>query len=115
MKTKYFKASSIRLMRFLYSLGFEKESFINEKGYENWKFEHTPELQEALDFYFNPRKNGKERPVCKLDDAGNIISTYSSLTEASNELNPNRNMTSNIYYAIKNNGICYGYHWNYLQ
>lgn len=57
MKTKYFKASSIRLMRFLYSLGFEKESFINEKGYENWKFEHTPELQEALDFYFNFRKN----------------------------------------------------------
>lgn len=66
-------------------------------------------------YYNNPRKNGREKPVCKLDDIGNIISTYSSLTEASNELNPNRDMTSNIHYAIKNNGVCYGYHWNYLQ
>lgn len=43
-------------MRFLYSLGFNKESFINDNGYENWKFNHTPELQEALDFYFKFRK-----------------------------------------------------------
>jgi len=43
-------------MRYLYSLGFDKESFINKKGYENWKFLHTPELQEALDFYFALRK-----------------------------------------------------------
>ena len=58
MNDKYFNASSIRLMRFLYSLGFDKESYINEKGYENWKFKHTPELQEALDFYFKFRKKG---------------------------------------------------------
>lgn len=53
---KIFNVSSIRLMRFLYSLGFNKESFINDNGYENWKFNHTPELQEALDFYFKFRK-----------------------------------------------------------
>lgn len=46
-------------MRFLYSLGFEKESFFNVKGYENWKFEHTPKLQEALDFYFDFRQRNK--------------------------------------------------------
>lgn len=46
-------------MRFLYSLGFNKESFINDNGYENWKFNHTPELQEALDFYFKFRKKNR--------------------------------------------------------
>ena len=60
MNKKYFNASSARLMRFLYALGFSKESFINENGYENWKFEHTENLQEALDFYFYMRKKNKE-------------------------------------------------------
>lgn len=77
MNKKYFNASSGRLMRFLYALGFQKESFINEKGYENWKFEHTCELQEALDFYFYMRKknmeineNGKknDKNSCKILD-----------------------------------------------
>ena len=59
MNKRYFNASSIRLMRFLYALGFPKESFINKNGYENWKFEHTEELQEALDFYFYMRNKNR--------------------------------------------------------
>lgn len=53
---KYFNASSLRLTRYLYSLGFPKQSFVNSKGLENWKFEHSSDLQEALDFYFYMRK-----------------------------------------------------------
>lgn len=53
-----FKCESIRLSRYLYSLGFDKESvFVN--GNENWLFEKTPELQECLDFYFNFRHKQK--------------------------------------------------------
>lgn len=49
-----FRCESIRLQRFLYSLGFEKQSvFIN--GNENWLFDKTSELQECLNFYFNFR------------------------------------------------------------
>lgn len=56
---KYFIASSVRLMRFLYSLGFDKTSFINKNHIENWKFKHSEKLQEALDFYFYMRKELK--------------------------------------------------------
>lgn len=52
-----FVAGSVRLMRFLYGLGFDKESFINENGEENWLFDKGEELQESLDFYFYMRKN----------------------------------------------------------
>ena len=52
----YFNVSSIRLMRFLYALGFEKESYINKQNKENWRFEKSDDLQEALDFYFYMRK-----------------------------------------------------------
>lgn len=73
LNKKYFIASSIRMMRFLYSLGFEKESFINPKGHENWKFEHTSELQESLDFYFYMREklkgvNGNGKTIYKRMD-----------------------------------------------
>ena len=51
MSDKYI-ATSLRLMRFLYGLGFDKESFINENGIENWKFEKSEELQESLEFFF---------------------------------------------------------------
>ena len=61
MKTdKYFYASSVRMMRYLYALGFEKESFVNANGCENWKFAYTPLLQDCLDFYFAMRKKNKE-------------------------------------------------------
>ena len=56
---KYFNVSSVRLMRFLYSLGFNKESYINSNGKENWRFEKSNDLQESLDFYFYMRKKNK--------------------------------------------------------
>lgn len=56
MNTNYYNVSSVRLMRFLYALGFEKESYINTKGKENWRFEKSDDLQESLDFYFYMRK-----------------------------------------------------------
>ena len=46
-------------MRFLYALGFNKESFINDNSKENWRFEHTSDLQESLDFYFYMRNKNK--------------------------------------------------------
>lgn len=59
MNTNYYNVSSVRLMRFLYALGFEKESYINTKGKENWRFEKSDDLQESLDFYFYMRKKHK--------------------------------------------------------
>lgn len=56
----YYNVSSVRLMRFLYALGFEKESYINSKNKENWRFKKSNELQEALDFYFYMRNKTKE-------------------------------------------------------
>ncbi len=55
----YYNVSSVRLMRYLYSLGFNKESYINKKGKENWRFEKSDALQEALDFYFYMRNKTK--------------------------------------------------------
>lgn len=49
----------MRMMRFLYSLGFEKESYINSKGKENWRFEKSELLQESLDFFFYMRSKNK--------------------------------------------------------
>ena len=59
-QNRYFCASSVRMMRYLYALGFDKDSFINEGGYENWRFIHTDALQESIDFYFAMRKKNKE-------------------------------------------------------
>ena len=53
-----FICESIRLQRFLYSLGFDKQSiFIN--GVEKWIFKKTPELQECLNFYFKIRNKNQ--------------------------------------------------------
>jgi hypothetical protein len=56
---KFFNVSSVRMMRFLYSLGFDKESYINSSGKENWRFYKTDNLEEALDFYFYMRNKNK--------------------------------------------------------
>jgi hypothetical protein len=53
-----FKADSIRLCRFLYSLGFDKESEYID-GKETWLFDKSDELQEALDFFFCMRNKLK--------------------------------------------------------
>lgn len=54
----FFKCESIRLMRFLYSLGFEKKSIV-DNGREYWLFEKSDALQEALNFFFYMRKKQK--------------------------------------------------------
>lgn len=51
-----FKCESVRLCRFLYGLGFDKESKFNSDKTEYWLFEKSKELQESLDFYFYMRK-----------------------------------------------------------
>lgn len=56
MNKNYYNVSSIRLMRFLYALGFDKESYFNKQNKENWRFEKSDDLQESLDFYFYMRK-----------------------------------------------------------
>lgn len=50
-----YKCESIRLCRYLYGLGFDKESVI-ENGKEYWLFEKSNELQQSLDFFFCMRK-----------------------------------------------------------
>lgn len=57
MERRIYNVSSVRLMRFFYALGFEKESYISPSGKENWRFEWSSTLQESLDFYHTMRKN----------------------------------------------------------
>ena len=53
-----YRCESVRLCRYLYSLGFDKQS-IEYKGREAWLFEKSDELQESLGFYFYMRKKLK--------------------------------------------------------
>ena len=55
MGNKYL-CESVRLCRFLYSLGFDKESRFNNENKEYWLFERSHELQDSLDFFFSMRK-----------------------------------------------------------
>lgn len=50
-----FKCESIRLCRYLYSLGFDKISKY-ENGKEYWLFKRSSNLQKSLDFFFSMRK-----------------------------------------------------------
>lgn len=54
-----YRCESVRLCRYLYSLGFDKES-IKENNNEIWLFEKSKELQESLDFFFVMRKKLKK-------------------------------------------------------
>ena len=47
-----YRCNSIRLSRYLYSLGFEKISKRDENGNEYWLFKRSTNLQKALDFLF---------------------------------------------------------------
>ena len=58
-KEKY-RCESVRLCRFLYGLGFDKES-IEHNGKEAWLFDRSQELQDSLDFFFSMRKKLKEK------------------------------------------------------
>ena len=43
-------------MRFLYALGFQKESYFNNEGKENWRFIYDKNLSESLNFYHQMRQ-----------------------------------------------------------
>ncbi len=79
MNNKY-KCESVRLCRFLYSLGFDKESRFDENRKEYWLFERSQDLQKSLDFFFNMRKRTK---ISGVNDA--------------NEKNDKRYISTNIY------------------
>ena len=68
MENKYYNVSSVRLMRYLYSLGFNKESYINDKNKQNWRFFKSDNLDEAIEFYHYMRnKNMKqELVICQI-------------------------------------------------
>ena len=51
---------SLRLCRYLFSLGFEKSSRFYKNNEEYWEFEKSSNLNEALDFYFYMRKKQQE-------------------------------------------------------
>lgn len=60
-KNKY-RVTSIRLMRFLYGLGFDKESdYTNSQ--ETWLFERSDELNKSLAFFFNMRKELRNKNI----------------------------------------------------
>lgn len=59
MNKEKYRCESVRLCRYLYSLGFDKESII-VNGEESWLFDRSPELQEGLDFYFYFRDKLKQ-------------------------------------------------------
>lgn len=64
---KKYRCESVRLCRFLYSLGFDKES-IEYNGREAWLFERSDELQESLDFFFFMRKKLKDQRIKGVDE-----------------------------------------------
>lgn len=56
-----YKVKNKRLSKYLYSLGFDRETCFDEKK-EYWLFQKSDELIEALDFYFYMRnKNNKQK------------------------------------------------------
>lgn len=59
MDKKYYNVSSVRLMRFLYALGFDKESYFDKNGKENWRFVIDDNFLEAIDFYHKMRKKNR--------------------------------------------------------
>lgn len=56
----FYKCESIRLCRYLYSLGFDKKSIFDDNNKEYWIFKRSPELQKSLDFFFYMRKKTKK-------------------------------------------------------
>ena len=53
MDRKYFYASSLRLTRFLYALGFDyaKEDIFDRNGNQRWRFDYSDELAEAYEWF----------------------------------------------------------------
>lgn len=63
-----FKCKSLRMCRYLYSLGFEKKS-VYENGKEYWIFEESNRLNKALDFFFYMRRTGVENAEIQFRDS----------------------------------------------
>ena len=59
MGKKFYNVSSVRLMRFLYALGFQKESYFNNEVKENWRFIYDKNLSESLNFYHQMRQRNR--------------------------------------------------------
>lgn len=55
-----YKCESIRLCRFLYSLGFDKKSMFDKNGNEYWIFEESDDLKKSLGFFFSMRKKNSK-------------------------------------------------------
>ena len=58
MENKY-KVKNKRLSKYLYSLGFNRECYIDDKKMEYWLFDKSDVLKEALDFYFYMRDKNR--------------------------------------------------------
>lgn len=56
-----YNVSSYRMARFLYLLGFGKESWFDKNGKERWRFEKTDDLLEAVAFYKKMREKNNYR------------------------------------------------------
>jgi len=61
MNKKLYNVTSVRVSRFLYALGFQKESYITSSGDENWKFEWSEDLQASINFYKEMREKNRNR------------------------------------------------------
>lgn len=58
---QYYNVSSIRMMRFLYALGFDKESYFDKNGKEHWRFEKTDSLLKSVEFFKLMRQKNSNR------------------------------------------------------
>ena len=58
MENKY-KVKNKRLSKYLYSLGFDREYYIDGDKMEYWLFKKSNTLKEALDFYFYMRSKNR--------------------------------------------------------
>lgn len=54
-----YRVNNKRLSKYLYSLGFYRESRVDNKGVEYWLFEQNDSFQEALNFYFYIRSKNR--------------------------------------------------------
>ena len=54
-----YKVKNKRLSKYLYSLGFDRQCFINTENKEYWMYKESNNLYEALDFYFYMRKQNR--------------------------------------------------------
>lgn len=66
------KVKSKRLSKFLYSLGFDKQSKF-ENNNEIWLYKKSKELDEALDFYFTFRDKMNKLQENKVNEQRKIF------------------------------------------